>query len=75
MTMAFGLHSAVIGEMVALALRDYKSSKVEFKVMQVSRSFFQLEGENKGTTETAGAVYLEIAGAGRKEKKCCEGTN
>lgn len=63
--MAFGLHSAVSAEMGALSLRDYKSSKIEFKVMQVSKSFVQLKGENKGTTETAGAVNLETAGAGQ----------
>lgn len=39
MTMTFRLHSAVIGEMGILALRDYKSSKVEFKGMQMKPHF------------------------------------
>lgn len=35
MMMAFGSHLAISGEMEILALRDNKSSKVEFKGMQM----------------------------------------
>jgi hypothetical protein len=51
MTMAFGPHLAIIGEMGIPALRDYKSNKVEFKGMQISISFIQLKGESAGTTD------------------------
>ncbi len=51
MTMAFGPYFAIIGEMGILALRDDKSSKVEFKGMQISISFIQLKGESTGTAD------------------------
>lgn len=53
MTMAFGFHSAISGEMGIPALRDDKSSTVEFKGMQVSISFVQMKGESTGTTDRA----------------------
>jgi hypothetical protein len=49
MTMALGPHLAIRGEMGILALRDDKSSKVEFKGMQISISFVQMKGESTGT--------------------------
>ena len=45
MTMAFGSHLAIIGEMGIPALRDDKSSKVEFKGMQMgTQSVFHSSG-------------------------------
>lgn len=43
--MAFGSGLAISGEMGILALRDYKSSKVEFKGMQMgTQSVFHSSG-------------------------------
>lgn len=72
MTMAFGSHSVVSGEMGTLALRDYKSSK------KVCKSVFHSSGLRERIKEQLirREQYIwKSPEQDEKRKKCCKGRN